>query len=297
MGEMSMLDEALVRIFDSPGYQLLAVLAAFGIGAAHAVAPGHGKAVTAAYLVGSRGHYRHAAALGGVVALMHTFSAIVLAVAWVSVSAVASVGTPVITAALQTLAGALVVSVGIHLVRRRPRPARAHRHTHHATPAHTHRAHAAHGHGSEQVHADVHTHGPGEAHALGDAHGHDDAHARSHADQITAVGNPFTRRGLVALGLSGGLVPSPSSFVVLVSGLLTGQIVFALLLVAVFGLGMASTLTAVGVLTLRGTALVQRSGTSSAAAAAVSRWIPMVAAYAVVAGGFVYLTMGLRTLM
>jgi len=290
MGEMSMLDEALVRIFDSPGYQLLAVLAAFGIGAAHAVAPGHGKAVTAAYLVGSRGHYRHAAALGGVVALMHTFSAIVLAVAWVSVSAVASVGTPVITAVLQLLAGVLVVVVGIHLVRGRHQRTRAHRHTHHPTHEHAHVP----GHTHADGHS--HSHGHGHTHACGPDDPHDDAHARAHAQQIETVGNPFSRRGLVALGLSGGLVPSPSSFVVLVSGLLTGQVAFALLLVAVFGLGMASTLTAVGVLTLRGTALVQRSGASSAAAAAISRWIPVVAAYAVVAGGVVYLALAIRTL-
>lgn len=286
MNEMSMLDEALVSLFDSSGYQLLAVLAAFGIGAAHAVAPGHGKAVTAAYLVGARGTYRHAAALGGVVALMHTFSAIVLAVGWVSLSAVASIGTPVITGVLQALAGVLVIGVGVQLIRARRGHAAPPRHDPVPEPAH-------HGHGHDHAHG--HSHGHGHTHA----HDHldEEAHASAHAQQIEAVGNPFSRRGLVALGLSGGLVPSPSSFLVLVSGMLTGQIVFALLLVGVFGIGMACTLTLVGVITLRGTALIQGSSGSNAALAAVSRWLPAVAAYAVVAGGVVYLTLAVRTLI
>ena len=277
MNEMSVLDEALVHLFDSPGYQVVAVLAAFGIGAAHAVAPGHGKAVTAAYLVGARGTYRHAAALGGVVALMHTFSAIVLAVAWVSLSAVASIGTPVITGVLQAVAGVLVIGVGIQLIRRRGAAAHSHSQADRAPVA-------AHAHSHEATHTHAHTH-EDEA-----------AHAAAHARQIEAVGNPFTRRGLIALGLSGGLVPSPSSFLVLVSGLLTGQVVFALLLVGVFGLGMAFTLTLVGALTLHGTAYLQGAGASSAVAAGVSRWLPVVAAYAVVAGGLVYLMLAVRSL-
>lgn len=270
-----MLDEALVSLFDSPGYQVVAVLAAFGIGAAHAVAPGHGKAVTAAYLVGSRGTYRHAAALGGVVALMHTFSAIVLAVAWVSLSAVASIGTPIITGVLQAVAGVLVIGVGVQLIRRRSVPAHSRVHAHSHAHAHEH----SHGHPHPEHH-----------------HRDEAAHAAAHARQVEAVGNPFTRRGLIALGLSGGLVPSPSSFLVLVSGLLTGQVVFALLLVGVFGLGMAFTLTVVGALTLRGTAYLQDAGGTSALAASVSRWTPVVAAYAVVAGGLVYLVLAVRSL-
>lgn len=296
MNEMSMLDEALVGLFDSPGYQVLAVLAAFGIGAAHAVAPGHGKAVTAAYLVGTRGNYRHAAALGGVVALMHTFSAIVLAVGWVSLSAVASIGTPVITGVLQALAGVLVIGVGVQLIRTRHAHSQAHRHAPVREPAH-------HGHEHEHPRAPAHSHSHSHSHSHDHSHPHahdhldDEVHASAHAQQIEAVGNPFSRRGLVALGLSGGLVPSPSSFLVLVSGMLTGQIVFALLLVGVFGIGMAFTLTLVGVVTLRGTALLHGSGGSNAVLASVSQWLPVLAAYAVVAGGVVYLTLAVRTLI
>jgi nickel/cobalt exporter len=53
---------------------LFALAVALLLGALHALAPGHGKTIVAAYLVGSRGTVRHAAALGGIVTLTHTGS-------------------------------------------------------------------------------------------------------------------------------------------------------------------------------------------------------------------------------
>ena len=143
---MTPVDAALVRFFDSTEYQLLAVLVALGVGAAHAVAPGHGKSVAAAYLVGTHGRYRDAAYLGGVVAVMHTVSSLVLAVAWVSFSSVAGAGTETVTAVMQVVAGLAVVAVGWHLVVRRRRHARGRRR------AREH-AHAGHGHGHGHGHS------------------------------------------------------------------------------------------------------------------------------------------------
>ena len=54
------------------GVLLLLLLAAFGWGAVHALSPGHGKAMVAAYLVGTRGRPRHAFALGAIVTVTHT---------------------------------------------------------------------------------------------------------------------------------------------------------------------------------------------------------------------------------
>src|SRR5262249_31778839 len=60
------------------GMTLLAVMIAFGLGAAHALSPGHGKTLVAAYLVGSRGTARHAVFLGGMVTFTHTISVFAL---------------------------------------------------------------------------------------------------------------------------------------------------------------------------------------------------------------------------
>jgi nickel/cobalt transporter (NicO) family protein len=59
-------------------FMVLALLLAFGFGAFHALGPGHGKTLMAAYLVGSGGRIRHAVAVGGAVAVMHTASVLAL---------------------------------------------------------------------------------------------------------------------------------------------------------------------------------------------------------------------------
>jgi ABC-type nickel/cobalt efflux system permease component RcnA len=57
---------------------------------------------------------------------------------------------------------------------------------------------------------------------------------------------------LVALGAAGGLLPSPSALLVLLTGLAVGRVGYALGLIAAFSVGLAATLTGVGVAVLRG---------------------------------------------
>ncbi|MEO3868736.1 sulfite exporter TauE/SafE family protein [Nonomuraea sp. B12E4] len=243
----------LVALFDGAGVFWLALVVALGVGALHAVAPGHGKSVTAAYLIGIHGRYRDAVRLGVVVALMHTVSVLALALAWVGLTS-AAVGTQAVTAWLQVIAGAVVIAVGAHLT---------YRHL---------RLHKPHGHG--------------------DSHGHGHGHGHSR-DQPA---DPWSRRGLTALALSGGLVPSPSAFIVLVSGLLTGRAVDAVVLVLAFGLGMAVTLTAVGVVTVRGAALLSRRTPGLRLVRAAVAWTPALAGVAVTIGGCLYLATAVTAL-
>src|SRR6202140_5049474 len=65
----------------TPWMVVAAVGVAFVLGAAHALTPGHGKTIVAAYLVGSRGTLRHAAFLGAVVTFTHTVSVFLLGIA------------------------------------------------------------------------------------------------------------------------------------------------------------------------------------------------------------------------
>ncbi|GAA4468180.1 nickel/cobalt transporter [Phytohabitans houttuyneae] len=237
---MSAFDDRLVAAFDGRTVFWLALFTAVAVGAAHAVAPGHGKSVTAAYLVGTRGRYRDALRLGVIVAVMHTFSVLVLALVWVGLSSAASLGTETVTAWMQVAAGLVVIAVGAHLLWRHIRKRR---------------------------------------------HQHDHSHHHHVPD------DPWSRRGLVALGLSGGLLPSPSAFVVLVSGLLTGRALGAVVLVVAFGVGMAVTLTAVGVLSLRGWALL--SGRTRKWSTA---WIPALAGAGICFGGALYLAAAVSVL-
>jgi nickel/cobalt exporter len=244
VNDLPAIEQRLITVFDAPEVWWLAVLIALGVGAAHAVAPGHGKAITAAYLAGSRARYRHAFGLAAIVAAMHTVSVLALALAWVGISAFAAVGTDTVTAWLQLLAGAVVISVGGYMLVRSARHRRAHRHDHES--------------------------------------GRDHHHGHSHA--VPAGGRP----GLVALGLSGGLMPSPSAFFVLVTGLLTGRTLGAIALVVAFGVGMAFTLTLVGAATIWGRATLEAGSSRFGALQRLAAWMPTVAGVAVVGGGGLY---------
>jgi ABC-type nickel/cobalt efflux system permease component RcnA len=106
---------------------------------------------------------------------------------------------------------------------------------------------------------------------------------------------PWSRRGLVALGLSGGLLPSPSAFLILVSGILTGRTAYALILVLCFAIGLAGTLTAVGLLVIKGSTLLTDSAHRSSRLSLLTRGIPLIAALGVTLGGLVYLVVGLNS--
>jgi nickel/cobalt exporter len=60
------------------GVMLAGVVVAFALGAIHALSPGHGKTIVAAYLVGTRGTPRHAVFLGGMVTFTHTVTVFLL---------------------------------------------------------------------------------------------------------------------------------------------------------------------------------------------------------------------------
>ncbi|MER5418553.1 hypothetical protein [Streptosporangium roseum] len=60
-----------------------------------------------------------------------------------------------------------------------------------------------------------------------------------------------SRRGLVGLGVAGGLVPSPSALVVLLGAIALGRTWFGIALVLAYGIGMAGTLTATGLLLVK----------------------------------------------
>jgi ABC-type nickel/cobalt efflux system permease component RcnA len=127
--------EALLRTRDwGPGFIATALVIAAVLGALHALTPGHGKTIAAAYLVGSRGTLKHAAALGGIVTFAHTAS--VLALGVVTLAASQFIVPDQLFPPLQFLSGLLIVALGVQLAWRRVRQLRrtrrhAHEHHHH----------------------------------------------------------------------------------------------------------------------------------------------------------------------
>lgn len=101
---------------------------------------------------------------------------------------------------------------------------------------------------------------------------------------------------MVLLGISGGLVPSPSAFLALVTGLFLGRSGFALLLVVTFGIGMAVVLVGVGLLALAGNNAVIRGAESRAALAVATRVAPILAASGITVMGGVIATLAVTSL-
>lgn len=217
----------------SPGFLVLAILIALGTGALHALGPGHGKTVMAAYLVGAEGKVRHAVTVGVAVSLMHTASVVILGMITLWASSLFSPED--VYPWLSLLAGLVVVGVGGYLLRARLRRARASSHHDH--------------HDHDDDHEHDHDHDHGHAHGFG---------AHTHSHDLPAGVSPLSRRGLGAIALAGGLLPSPAALIVLLGSISLHRVALGVLLVTFFSIGLAGALTAVGILVLKARDITQR---------------------------------------
>ena len=245
---------------------------AFLFGATHALAPGHGKTVMAAYLVGTRGRPVDAVLLGVIVSVMHTGSVLVLGFALFRVGRNTSLDRiyPILT----IVSGAIVAVVGAWLVQRRLRRVRV-------VSAPSIVPADGHDHGHDDHGHDDHGH---------DDHGHDHGPG-GHTHELPEGVPPLSRRGLAVLATSGGVIPSPSAIVVLVAAFTLGRAGLGLGLIAAFSVGLASTLTAVGLALVYGRRVVERRG-----GARLLRVLPVWSAGALMVLGAVLIAQGVSKL-
>jgi ABC-type nickel/cobalt efflux system permease component RcnA len=120
------------------GVILLSLAVAFFWGAAHALSPGHGKAIITAYLVGQRGTPRHAAALGLIVTATHTVG--VFALGFVTLALSQFIVPEQLYPWIGLVSGLLVIGVGTSVLLGRIRHRRAHQHGHDHHHGHEHGA-------------------------------------------------------------------------------------------------------------------------------------------------------------
>jgi len=195
------------------GMVLAGVAVACVLGAVHALSPGHGKTIVAAYLVGSRGTLKHAGLLGLVVTFTHTCTVFLLGLGVLLFQQY--VVPEKIIPALGAVSGLSIVAVGMSLLYRRAQALLAGGHHHH------------HHHDGDGL---VHTHG-------GTTHSH-------------TIEGEITPGNLIALGVGGGLVPCPSALVLMLSAIALGRPGFGLVLLIGFSSGLALVLMGIGALAL-----------------------------------------------
>ncbi len=127
----------------SPLFMVVALGLSVVLGGLHALTPGHGKTLVAAYLIGSRGTVKHAAALGGIVTFTHTASVIVIGL--LALLASQYIVPNVLAPALEILSGLLVLYLGLRLLWTRWRAYQQggtdHPHHHHGHSEHDHHHH------------------------------------------------------------------------------------------------------------------------------------------------------------
>lgn len=214
----------------APGVIAAALFGAVLLGAVHALSPGHGKTIVGAYLIGSRGTPRHAAFLGLTVTLTHTAGVFLLGFATLYASRF--IVPERLFPILSLISALLVLLMGAVLLYQRSRLAFA------RSPAFQLVAAGVAPAGRTLLTArdyrpldpTLHAHG-------GTLHSH---------LPPGAAGETITWRGLLALGVSGGLVPCPSALVILLAAVALNKTVFGMVLVIAFSFGLAITLTLVG---------------------------------------------------
>ena len=237
------------------GIIVVALALAVGLGAFHALEPGHGKTLVAAYLVGSRGTFKHALLLGLIVTASHTAGVYFLGA--VTLYASQYIVPERLYPWLGVTSGVMIATLGLVLLVRRflakdgiiSHHSHGHTHTHH---------HHYHGHDHE--------------------HHHDDGDAHHDHEPIQNV----SLKQLLALGISGGIVPCPAALVVLLSAVSMQRVGFGLLLIAAFSVGLAAVLIAVGMLMVYARQFMARFHCEGRI---VNRWLPLTSSVFIVLFG------------
>jgi nickel/cobalt exporter len=225
---------------------LFALFLAMGLGALHAVSPGHGKTIIAAYLVGTRGTLGQAVLLGMTVTLTHTAG--VLALGVITLFASRYILPESLYPWLSLISGLLVIAMGAALIVNRWRELRT-----------------------------THDHAPIDARH----HHHGDILQRDHSHLPADLRNGLSWKSLVGLGLAGGLVPSTSALILLLSAISLQRIPFGIVLIVAFGIGMALVLVGIGLLLVRASSWLERRR----APQRLIGWLPVISAVIVVGAG------------
>lgn len=249
------------------GAMMIGLLIAFFWGAGHAMSPGHGKTVVAAYLVGTRGTAKHAALLGLTVTISHTVG--VFALGFIVLFAANFIVPDMLYPVIGFASGMLIVVMGIVMFAQRFRMWRAERKGALALAE----VHDEHDHDANFDPTVPHSHGPG-------------SKPHTHAPATTSEGK-ISMKGLLTLGITGGIIPCPTALVVLLAAVAYHRVALGLAWIFAFSLGLAAVLTALGLMVVYGKGLLSRFDRAKFSfSSGIMARLPMASALIVAVLGF-----------
>jgi nickel/cobalt transporter (NicO) family protein len=114
------------------------------------------------------------------------------------------------------------------------------------------------------------------AHAVAHRHGHEHHHHHGHDHE-----HDISRRSLLAVGVSGGLLPCPSALVVLLAAISLHRLLFGLVLIVAFSLGLALSITGIGL----GAILAKKAFARRSFDGVLIRVLPAISAAVIVVAG------------
>jgi ABC-type nickel/cobalt efflux system permease component RcnA len=203
----------------SAWFLFTAAFIAIGLGGLHALEPGHGKTIVAAYLVSSRGTARHAVLLGIIVSASHTAG--VFALGAITLYASRYIVPEQLYPWLGAFSGITIASLGCYMLMRRLTGT-----------------------------ASDHSHAPGAS------HGHwmfwkKPPEEQLESNPVGSTTNPaqsVSLTQLFTLGITGGIIPCPAALIVLLSAFALHRIGLGFFLIVAFSVGLAAVLIAFGML-------------------------------------------------
>jgi high-affinity nickel-transport protein len=213
---------------------------ALGLGALHALEPGHGKTIVAAYLVGSRGTARHAFLLGLIVTASHTAG--VFALGAITLYASRYIVPEQLYPWLGVFSGLTIAGLGGYMFLRR----------------------------WSGLDLD-HSHTSGQLHS----HWFPSTNRSEAAPRPAPTGKAVSLYQLFALGITGGIIPCPAALVVLLSAFALHRIGLGFFLIIAFSLGLAGVLIAFGMLMVYARRFMARLRVDGPL---TTRWLPVASA-------------------
>jgi ABC-type nickel/cobalt efflux system permease component RcnA len=247
----------------SPWFLFTAALIAIGLGGLHALEPGHGKTIVAAYLVGSKGTARHAVLLGIIVTASHTVG--VFALGAITLYASRYIVPEQLYPWLGALSGITIAGLGCYMLLRR------------LTGTTT-----------------DHSHSPGEA------HGHwmfwkrtprQDAESIP-ASTSTAPAQSVSMTQLFTLGITGGIIPCPAALIVLLSAFALHRIGLGFFLIVAFSIGLAAVLISFGMAMVYARRFMSRLQVDGPL---TRRWLPVASSAFITVLGLILAAQSLST--